>query len=438
MRHLGLSLWLALSGTAAAGEFDVCPDALAKGWRGGADDRIFYYSDFSFNPVPGAVFSEVDRLFTTLEARGVKVIVLPIPTPAHLAGKKVQRQPGDTWDPAQDDAIYNALRDRLGKKATVVDLLQIARTMPDDFYYKRDYHWTPKGAEAAAKAVADIINKDPRHASMPKADFEAYEADKAPWKTSSYSRLVGEICGKEMAQELAPTIEVRRKAGAAVSIIDETPPPEIAVVGSSFMYPVRGFGPYLMQATHNDALTVFLNGGEALGALMTYLRSDDFQQNPPKFLVWSVSVNSMGFAAPPQKGTASFQEPLIYRQIVPSAAGDCTNETAVLTGKADVVSNGSVTVITNPEGKTISGKQQYLSLRMRNPAVDSFQVVTEYADGTVDNYPFIHHQRIESNGRFFLSFLPNAPDTVSSVSITFPEGASGAVTARVCNMPSPE
>lgn len=419
--------------TAQAGEFDVCNEALQKGWRQGEGDRIFYPLDFRFSPLPAKLFGEFDQLSRSLRARGTELIIVLMPTPAHINAQAVKKLPEDTWDGAQSDAIYSAIRDRLSKGSTVVDLAKIARASKEPFFYKRDFHWTVEGARLSAQAVAKIIKASPAYKDIPRADMVADISPAKPYETSSYNASMLELCKTTMTHELAPRVVAHRKTPpAAVAIIEETPPPSVAVVGSSFMDPLRGFSPYLSEAIQAETLTFYMNGGQALGALLSYLRSDEFQKSPPRFLVWDVTIIGLGSPVGWPKGSTFFQEPLIYRQIQPSIQGECSSAKAVLSGRVVLSGAGTSVLLENLEQKPLVSRAHYLELKMDKTTQDTFQIETELMDGTIDTYAFVAHNRVTPNGRFFLSLPQDSDAVVKKISVITPEGASGGLTARLC------
>lgn len=105
--------------------------------------------------VPGAA-----QLHAALKARGVQLILAPVPprsfvVPQHLnpasAGQKA-------FDPAAATAFYAGLvADLRAAGIPTADLLTPARTLGDAGLFRQDIHWTPEGAQAAARAVASAM-----------------------------------------------------------------------------------------------------------------------------------------------------------------------------------------------------------------------------------------------------------------------------------------
>ncbi|NTX98925.1 hypothetical protein [Deinococcus sp. JMULE3] len=105
--------------------------------------------------VPGAA-----QLHAALKARGVQLILAPVPprsfvVPQHLnpasAGQKA-------FDPAAATAFYQGLvGDLRAAGIPTADLLTPARTLGDAGLFRQDIHWTPEGAQAAARAVASAM-----------------------------------------------------------------------------------------------------------------------------------------------------------------------------------------------------------------------------------------------------------------------------------------
>jgi alginate biosynthesis protein AlgX len=132
-------------------------------------------------------------------------------------------------------------------------------------------------------------------------------------------------------------------------------------------------------------------GGSYDGSLIQYLLSDDFQQAPPKILIWEVP------------GYHRIQSELFYRQIRPMITDGCnsreiqlTDEKELLSGRNEMLFNGGGAV-----QKLLSGSL-VLDLTFDNPEVKKARLTVWYVSGKREKIHLEIPSRISTNGRFMV------------------------------------
>ncbi|GGJ66935.1 alginate O-acetyltransferase AlgX-related protein [Deinococcus aquiradiocola] len=157
--------------TPADGVPAACGQTLdRKAWMFQGQGGWFYYGDelsgrWTARPwaearaafVPGAA-----RLAAALRARGVQLVVAPVPprsfvVPGHLNAAFPTEK---AFDVAGARAFYQGLvGDLRAAGIPTADLLTPAAALGDAGVFRQDIHWTPQGAQVAAHAVADTLRQ---------------------------------------------------------------------------------------------------------------------------------------------------------------------------------------------------------------------------------------------------------------------------------------
>ncbi len=76
-------------------------------------------------------------------------------------------------------------------------------------------------------------------------------------------------------------------AAANVGLLDETPPPELVVVGTSFSN-TANFAPFLSLALGSPVENVAISGGGPFSAARGYFAKPEFAKSPPRAVVWEI------------------------------------------------------------------------------------------------------------------------------------------------------
>ncbi|AWT37596.1 hypothetical protein DM785_18030 (plasmid) [Deinococcus actinosclerus] len=172
MRTARLLITALLASTAAAATTPAaqvpasCGQTLdQKAWMFQGQDGWYFYGDelsgrWTARPwaaaratfVPGA-----QQLAAALKARGVQLVLAPVPPRSFVAPQHLNAAGGaqQAFDPVAARAFYQGLvADLRAAGVPTADLLTPAQALGDAGLFRQDIHWTPEGAQAAAKAVA--------------------------------------------------------------------------------------------------------------------------------------------------------------------------------------------------------------------------------------------------------------------------------------------
>ena len=85
-------------------------------------------------------------------------------------------------------------------------------------------------------------------------------------------------------------------------------------------YKNYNFHGFLQQYLSRDVVNFAMTGGGAMGALQEFLHSPAYQEEQFRYLVWELPVNF------------DLEEPEVWREVLPAAAGGCRDRSAYATG----------------------------------------------------------------------------------------------------------
>jgi alginate O-acetyltransferase complex protein AlgJ len=227
----------------------------------------------------------VEEVAAYLKSRNIALAVVPVPDKSRIAAAAL-------CGVARPAAIASRLADfetSLGRAGiTVVDLTRPMRATGGELYYRTDTHWNERGAKAAADAVAAAL----RGAGLAPTQKAAFRVTKEPEREriGDLIRLAGldrvPYPLRPRGDREAATV-VEQSAAASVGLLDETPAPEFAVVGTSFSRRAN-FVPFLSLALSAPVDNRAEDGGGVANAAIAYFASTEFKKTPPRAIVWEV------------------------------------------------------------------------------------------------------------------------------------------------------
>ncbi len=230
----------------------------------------------------------VRRVAQLVQARGVRLLVALVPDKARIEHGALC---GVRY-PAQSQARYRAFLALVQARGVpAADLLTAFAAAPDPaaLYYRTDSHWSQAGAAlaaqaAAAMAPAGLVTRD-----------QAFSTSAAPESVRSGDLL--RLMSLDHVPDgwgLRPRPD-RERAQATVALgatfagglLDTPPPPQVALIGSSFSLNGNFHGA-LQQALGTQVAQFATAGGGFWGAANQYLASAAWRDTPPKLIVWEI------------------------------------------------------------------------------------------------------------------------------------------------------
>jgi alginate O-acetyltransferase complex protein AlgJ len=221
--------------------------------------------------------------------RGVRLLVALVPDKARIESAALC---GVRY-PAQARARYAAFIGLAHARGVqVVDLDAAFRQVPDPgaLYYRTDSHWSQQGAARAAGVIAATVP-----AGLLRRDG-AFRTDTAPLATARPGDLlrlmsldqVPDGFGLRPVPDWQQAQSTRRiDAAPAGGLLDTPPPPQVALLGSSFSLNGNFLGS-LEQALGTQVAQFAQAGGGFSGSAAGYFQSQAWKDTPPRLVIWEV------------------------------------------------------------------------------------------------------------------------------------------------------
>jgi alginate O-acetyltransferase complex protein AlgJ len=246
-------------------------------------DELMLHSDRTAN------FSRhvaiVEQVAGFLKARNIALLVVPVPDKSRVEAAQLCTVKRPAAFGSRFTDFETSLR---GAGLTVVDLLQPMAALDGERYYRTDTHWNERGARLAADTIAGLLRQD-RLAPDQKAEFRV-TTDHLRERVGDLIRLAGldrvPYPLRPRGDEEAPTV-IEQSAAATVGILDETPAPQLAVIGTSFSRRAN-FVPFLSLALAAPVENRSFDDGGITKAAIAYFANPEFLKSPPRAVVWEI------------------------------------------------------------------------------------------------------------------------------------------------------
>ena len=296
-----LSLWLALG---------LLPPAMAQSpVIIGKDQWLFYRPEMiqpADEPSINTSLDLVQRFNKILSANGTALVYAIVPIKMRIYADFLPEQAKLT--PYMAANYERATKMLKAKGVNVVDvntamMKSPIRTSISPIFLKGDTHWSQLGGMVVAEAIKDEIVSNP---SLKKA----YDATPEEKYTMEFRKKLYTLKGGDLRNGLPADhpkhppeqtllFDIKQAKKAATGLLDDTAVPEVVLVGSSYSQEWTLFSQALKFALQRDVLAFAVTADKSpwVGLLETYVASDNFQNQPPKLLIWETPEREL--AAPP-------------------------------------------------------------------------------------------------------------------------------------------
>ncbi|MGQ7959142.1 alginate O-acetyltransferase [Pseudomonas sp. SP16.1] len=344
-------------------------------------------------------YQRLKELRDGLKQRGVELVVVYQPTRGLVNRSKLK--PADYQRFDYDKALANyrqalARFEQLG--IWVPDLSGLTDEDSDqEFYFRRDQHWTPYGAERTARLVAETVKRIPGFEDIPRKEFVT-ERIGLMGKTGTMQNVASQLCGTGYAVQYVDQFVTEPKdASGGDALFGDDSSPQITLIGTSHSGKNYNFGGFLEEYLGTDVLNAAFPGGGLEGAMLEYLASESFQTDPPKILIWEFS---------PLYDLASDK---IHRQLMATLNNGCSGTPARLSAKTRL-RPGSNEVLVNGENKlmTLAGNRHQLDIRFSDPSVKRVDATIWYLTGRREQIKLEKPDTVDTDGRFAIELRNEA------------------------------
>jgi alginate biosynthesis protein AlgX len=304
----------------------------------------------------------------------------------------------------------------------VVDPLAALEAVDGPAFFARDHHWRPEGAAAVAERIAAHVRALPGGDTLPQTAFDRKVTGTLP-RRGALLKQVEALCGAQGVPDESSETSVRVARGGAVdaaALFGDAPATEVVVVGDSNVnkggMDAFDFAGALRSALGTEVLNVGVDGGGLYPPMQAFLASDEFRDQPPRFLVWVVGAH------------LRLADPNRLRQTVPLVGGDCS--AAVARGSATLEKGASKPALSVPPGATASGSWA-VSVHPRDPAALRVRVHLSHDGGKPDRAVVVRSARV-GVGEPVLVALDPRRGPLRAVAVEPLLGASGEVDVALC------
>ena len=230
----------------------------------------------------------VRRVRDGLAARGVALAVALVPDKARVKRARLCGAPLSAQAEARHDAFAAALRTR-GLDPILLLPALARQEAAGGAYWRTDTHWNQEGAKAAAAAIAAATRDQPLSRAEPWRTVAAAEETNGPGdllRLTSLDRVPDALRPAPDRQRLERNEAPEAPAGGG-GLLDDTPAPEVALIGSSYSVNANFHGA-LQAALRSTVLNAATAGGGFAGSAATYFAGEAFRESPPKLVIWEI------------------------------------------------------------------------------------------------------------------------------------------------------
>ena len=394
----------AYSGSQYMNDFRVLVDG-RDGWlfRTGMDlTTTFDITDDSLH--------ELHRLSEALHKRGIELVLVYQPPRGLMDPDKLKPEQRRSYDFETARRNYSATLDKLRRGGDVV-VAPLDKLVDEkkgyEYFFRRDHHWSPAGAEHSAKVVAETVQQLPAFKSTPRKQFTTHVAGVLA-KPGTLQKTAAQLCGGGYSMQYV-TMYATEQAGGGDGdnggLLGDAAQPDVALVGTSNSDAKGGynFGGYLEQYLGADVVNVAISGGSFEGSLLHYLSSKEFQQHPPKIIVWEM---------PYQNYPDSEKNPFkIFRQAVPLVNDGCRGKPSILSNTI-TLHPGSNELLFNGGGRILPlvGRDQQLDFQFSDAGTKDMHAELWYFNGLKESLKMHFNQYVDNGGRFVAELRTDRPD----------------------------
>ncbi|QCF26018.1 alginate O-acetyltransferase AlgX-related protein [Hydrocarboniclastica marina] len=371
----------------------------------GADHWIFR-SDFDLSNefgIPAEFVKDYQRLIRKFNEYGTEVVFVVQPTRGMMHRDKIREDRRYGFDyPTAFSNLRQFLTQLADGGAHVANILPLVETPPEqDYFFRRDHHWTPAGSRETALIAGNVIRAIPAYHEIAVKKFIT-EKSTVIAKDGTMNRGLKHICGNNYGFQYVQGFQTVPESGGAEALFGDTEEPEIVLVGTSNSaarddeYKNYNFDGFLKDGLERDILNYALPGSGQEGSVLQYLLSEDYSpEEAPKILVWELPASYR------------LDDELIYRQLIPAIEGGCEFSDDIagrVSQTVPALAKGQRLEIYANSGagrKSLVNYDGYLDLRFTDPGIKDFYVITYFDNGKRDKVWF-RRSGVIDGGQYYL------------------------------------
>ena len=262
----------------------------------GTDGWLYTTEEFELHPNAAQARTDkvayIRQVQRELRTHGAKLVIALVPEKARLYPEHLGRYAL----PSYNRTVYADFKSSLERAGvTTADVLSaMRRAKPQGAEFLRtDTHWTPFGAQVAAREIARTVKQAAPQLDLPPTSFKTTTDRPKPHGGDLLRYL-------PIPADLAPAPDTIRQASteptdpAGGGLLGGASIP-IALIGTSYSANEKwNFDGALKEAFGADVLNVAKEGKGPIIPMREYLKGQDFQASPPQLVIWEIPERFLG------------------------------------------------------------------------------------------------------------------------------------------------
>ncbi|MFP4313016.1 MAG: alginate O-acetyltransferase AlgX-related protein [Alphaproteobacteria bacterium] len=375
--------------------------------------------DFSLDE---KAISNLTRLNQGFENQGSKLIIFFMPTRAMMHGNHIPENIKKEYGYDRDRAWRSYKKAAASMEEIGIEVITIDRPQKEiSFFYKRDHHWNPNGAKLAAQKVAQYIKAQPGYNTLNKKEYGTRLGKEYEFVGVS-KKVFNKLCDTDQPPEYTHyriTQAVDEKSEAS-DLFGEATIPEVTLLGTSNSTQIpsqANFEGYLKEALSLDVLNMSKSGGGLDTAMLTYLKSEFFNENPSKYVLWEI---------PSYYDISNHRQ--FFRSALPLLLEKCTQENAMLSKEVEITETSQL-VFNKLTEKQMTGSDYTISVSFDSIISEPFQLDLRY-EGNRDRFRFKPWKTEKQGTPYKMSLNENKTEYLDKIVLWSPNSNIGK-TARI-------
>ncbi len=368
-------------------------------------------------------YAHLKRLNEALKSLGTQLMIVYLPTRGMANADKLSPEVRQTYDLDLAERNYQTVITKMRSLGIVVpDLTPLLKTHAEEgkpFFFKRDHHWTPSGAQFAARIVAEELRNASAFKNVTRKEFVS-RPDGQNNKIGSLNQALHKICGYSYENQYVSRFITEPK-NEANDLFGDASVPEVVMAGTSFSTPQYNFVGFLKEQASIDIDNRSIAGGGFHSAMLEYLGSKDFQERPPKILIWEIT------------SYYDLSMPIFYRQIMPMLADGCRDKSSTLSRKV-TLQPGKNEILVNTGVLPILSERYMADVQFSQTGIKNFNGTVWYMSGSREQLKIERTREVEGDGRFVFYLRDDAEgagQTLLSFDVELPPDAPKGLQADV-------
>ncbi|MDB5665874.1 hypothetical protein [Cypionkella sp.] len=390
-------------------------------------DGVFFrtFADLRMqHPLDERTVQMMGQLAKVLKENGTTLVYVTIPSKSQVMPQYLPAHAADYgFQPEVADAIYTDFITRLNQAGVeATDMMTALRTNKggERALFGADFHWTSQGARLGAQAIAETLKADPDYADLPKQTFVT-TAIAPEVAFSGMRRTLQGYCENSLppTETMAYRTEATASTDDAAAGLDIFATPSdvlpAVLVGTSYSdSPINNFAGFLAEYSQLEIVNYAITGGNQFGSMTSYMTSDEFKAQRPRFLIWENPIyNNLA-----QYGAAPMEE------LIAAAGNSCTTNMPVTKIDAN-------TVEASLEGIKLGADDAiFADFGAEGPRVATFNI--EAADGLIRHSKIERSTRLRATGNFYLGLSAFTMPDIKKVTVHFDRPVTEATTLSFC------